>query len=56
VKLGNNASGVTLVQFSSRLIERSSEKSGVFECHKWFKEGRENLEDYEESDHNFLQY
>jgi hypothetical protein len=26
------------------------EKSSDFEWHKWFKEGRENVEDYERSD------
>jgi len=48
VKLGKNASD-TCAMLSEAYGEEAMKKSSVFEWHKWFKEGHENVEDDERS-------
>jgi hypothetical protein len=48
VKLENNANN-TCVVLSEAYGKEGMKKSSVFEWHKWFKEGCENVEDDERS-------
>jgi hypothetical protein len=43
VKLGQNASDTCAV-FSNAYVGEAMKKPGVFEWHKWFKEGYDNME------------
>jgi hypothetical protein len=55
VKLGKNASD-TCALLSKAYGGETVKKSIVFERHKWFKDGCNNMEDDGDNAHNFLQY